>query len=228
MCFSASASFATAAVLMPVAAITLTTASRYNRKYLGFAVFPLFFGIQQALEGGLWLSLGQGGPETTHWFAIGFLFFAYFFWPFWVPLSAYFVEPKRHLKRIFLIFSLLGALLGAFLFAPLLFLDEPLPIHIVQHSIHYSSPLMWDSIMLRTLIRGVYAIIVCAPILLSSISAVRMFGFLTTLSVIGGFVVAHYAFTSIWCFAAAILSCYVLFIIREASKSVPTHRPNEI
>lgn len=212
---------------MPVAAITLTTASRYNRKYLGFAVFPLFFGVQQALEGGLWLSLGRDAPETTHWFAIGFLFFAYFFWPFWVPLSAYFVETKRHLKRVFLIFSLFGALLGVSLFVPLLLQGEPLQIQIVRNSIHYSSPLIWDSIVQRTLVRGVYAIIVCAPILLSSISAVRVFGFLITLSVIGGFLVAHYAFTSIWCFAAAILSCYVLFIVREASNSVTVRRPNE-
>ena len=228
MCFSASASFTTAVILAPVAALTLITAIRHDQRYLGFAVFPMFFGIQQALEGGLWLSIASGATATTYRYATGFLFFAYFFWPFWVPLSTYLVETKGSRKLIFLAFSVCGAALGLSLFIPLLFLDEPLPIQIIKHSINYNSPLIWDGIVARTPIRVVYAIIVCTPMLLSSIKPVRVFGALITLSVIGGFLVASYAFTSIWCFFAALISCYVFFIVRAASKGVPFGRPGAI
>ena len=224
MCFSASASFATAAVLAPVAALTLTTAHRHDRRYLSFAAFPLFFGIQQVLEGRLWLSIATQDPETMHWFAIGFLFFAYLFWPLWVPLSTAFVEPERNRRRVFFAFFVIGALLGLSLFVPLLFLAEPLPVRIERHSIQYNAPIIWDDAVPRTLVRVAYAIIVCTPLLFSSIKAVRVFGVLITLSVIGGFLVAHYAFTSIWCFVAAILSCYIYFVVRDGSARVPEGR----
>ncbi len=224
MCFSASASFAAAAVLAPVAAVTLTTALRGDRRYLGFAVFPLFFGIQQALEGGLWLSIGREDPQLMHWYAIGFLFFAYFLWPFWVPLSTSIVEPDRGRRRKFIVASVLGGLLGLSLFVPLLFLAEPLPIQIVKQSINYNSPLVWDGVVPKAVIRVVYAVIVCVPMLLSSVRPVRIFGALITISVIGGFLFAHYAFTSVWCFFAALLSCYVVFIVREASTATSGSR----
>ena len=66
MCFSAAASFATAAVLIPLGGYTLKTAWQKDQRYLGWASFPLFFGIQQALEGGVWLALGREDPSQVH------------------------------------------------------------------------------------------------------------------------------------------------------------------
>ena len=65
MCFSASASFAGAAILAPVGIYTLKAAWRKDRGYLGLAAFPLLFGVQQGLEGGLWLAIGRGDPAQT-------------------------------------------------------------------------------------------------------------------------------------------------------------------
>jgi hypothetical protein len=218
MCFSATASFTTAATLMPVAAYTIGTAFKADKRYLGFAVFPLFFGIQQFLEGGLWLKIGQPDTARTHLYALGFLFFAYFVWPFLVPFAAFLVETRRNRRRVFLGLSIFGFLLGLSLFVPLLLNPDWVPLRIVKHSIDYNSRLIWEGIVPYTVIRVIYASIVCLPLLFSSEKHIRNFGVIITLSVIAGFAFAQYAFTSVWCFMAAILSIYLLIAMRGVSR----------
>ncbi len=218
MCFSAAASFTTAAVLMPVAAYTIRTAMRKDRQYLGFAVFPLFFGIQQALEGSLWMEIGQLNSSRSHFLALGFLFFAYFVWPFLVPIAAFLIEPRRKRKMGFLVLSLFGFLLGLSLFIPLIFNADWVPLRVVRHSIDYNSRLIWEGIVPYDVIRGVYASLVCVPLLFSSVRDFQIFGAIITLSVIIGFVFAQYAFTSVWCFMAAIVSSYLLFAMQSVRR----------
>ncbi len=218
MCFSATASFTTAAVLMPVAAYTIGTVLRTDRRYLGFAIFPLFFGIQQALEGGLWIEIAQSDPVQSHAYALGFLFFAYLVWPFLVPFSAFLIERHKNRKVVFLAMSVLGLLLGLSLFAPLLVNPDWVPLRVVKYSIDYNSRLIWEGVVPYSVIRVVYACIICLPLLFSSEKHIRIFGLIITLSVIAGFAFAHYAFTSVWCFMAAIVSIYVLFAVRFVSR----------
>lgn len=218
MCFSATASFTTAAILMPVAAYTINTALKSDKRYLGFAIFPLFFGFQQFLEGGLWMEIGQADTARLHLYALGFLFFAYFVWPFLVPFAAFLVEPRSDRRQVFLGLSAFGFLLGLSLFAPLLFNPDWVPLRIVKHSIDYNSRLIWEGIVPYTVIRVIYASIVCLPLLFSSEKHIRVFGVIITLSVIAGFAFAQYAFTSVWCFMAAIVSSYLLFAMRGVSR----------
>lgn len=215
MCFSAAASFTTAAVLMPVAAYTIRTAMRKDPRYLGFAVFPLFFGIQQALEGGLWIEIGQLESSRSHFYALGLLFFAYFVWPVLVPFAAFLIEPRSGRRVFFLVLSLFGFLLGLSLFMPLIFNPDWVPLRVVRHSIDYNSRLIWEGIVPYGVIRGIYATLVCVPLLFSSVRQLQIFGAIITLSVIIGFVFAHYAFTSVWCFMAAIVSIYLLFALQS-------------
>ena len=218
MCFSATASFTTAAVLLPVAAYTIGTALKTDRRYLGFAIFPLFFGIQQVLEGCLWMEIAHSDPLQSHLYALGFLFFAYLVWPFLVPFAAFLVEPRRNRRMVFLALSTLGLLLGLSLFAPLVINPDWVPLRIVRDSIDYNSRLIWEGIVPYSVIRVVYASIVCLPLLISSEKHIKIFGVIITLSVISGFAFAHYAFTSVWCFIAAIVSSYLLFVMRSVSR----------
>lgn len=218
MCFSATASFTAATVLMPVAAYTIGTAWKADRRYLGFAVFPLFFGIQQFLEGGIWLGIEQPDTASVHLYALGFLFFAYFVWPFLVPFAAFLIEPVKQRRQVFLGLSVFGFLLGVSLFVPLLFNPDWVPLRVVNYSIDYNSRLIWEGIVPYTVIRVVYAGIVCLPLLFSSERQIRIFGVIITLSVIAGFAFAQYAFTSVWCFMAAIVSGYILFAMRSVSR----------
>mgnify|MGYP000091041284 FL=1 len=75
MCFSATASFAASAVLGATGIATL--AKTKDRKMLPLATIPLVFAIQQAIEGGLWLTIADGGSDAVLLSAL-FLFFALF------------------------------------------------------------------------------------------------------------------------------------------------------
>lgn len=55
MCYSATASFASAAVIGAVGAATLTQVRR--RREIPFAALPLLFAVHQATEGLVWLGL---------------------------------------------------------------------------------------------------------------------------------------------------------------------------
>ena len=47
MCFSAEASYAAAAVLLPAGVVASHRAYQTNRKYVAIAALPFFFGLQQ-------------------------------------------------------------------------------------------------------------------------------------------------------------------------------------
>lgn len=183
--------------------------------FWGLRFFPLLFAVQQALEGRLWLAIGNENAQQSHWLALGFLFFAYVVWPFLVPFSTTLVEQRSNRRTMFLGLTFLGGALGLSLFVPLLMNPDWIPLTLERHSIDYNSRLIWDGILPQTVLRAVYAGIVCIPLLLSCEKSIRVFGVLITLSVIVGFLFAQYAFTSIWCFMAAIMSVYILFVIGQ-------------
>jgi hypothetical protein len=217
MCFSATASFAASAILTPVGIYTLARSYGADRRYLALAAFPLLFGIQQATEGFEWLALEEAALPDIHTAALGFLFFAYFLWPLMVPLSAYFVEENHHRRGFFALLSLVGGLYGLSLYFPLLLNEDWLAVQLVQGSILYQPTLIYDGVIPRTGLRIFYAAIIGLALLFSTVKTVRIFGVIVLISVIAGFLFFAYAFTSIWCFLAAILSIYVLHIVQRIS-----------
>ncbi|MDR4516643.1 MAG: hypothetical protein MRK00_04560 [Nitrosomonas sp.] len=64
MCFSATASFAVSAGLISAGMYCVYKVRLVDRIYWPFALYPLFFGIQQAAEGWLWLVLETGNIES--------------------------------------------------------------------------------------------------------------------------------------------------------------------
>ncbi|MCU9838872.1 hypothetical protein OEZ49_13925 [Ruegeria sp. WL0004] len=213
MCFSATASFVAGTVLIAGGAVSLRRARDLRSRFLGFGAFPLLFGIQQMSEGVLWLSLDSPDVAQPGGAALVFLFFAYWFWPFWVPLSAALVEPDRTRQRLFEGLSAFGFCLGAALYLPVLVDPDTLDICLVRHSIQYENPVMFPGEAAKTVVRLVYALVICLPLLGSSHRQVRIFGALIVASVAAGFVFAAYAFTSIWCFLAALISGYIVYMM---------------
>lgn len=215
MCFSATASFITAAALIPVGIYSLNKAFQHEKNYLALAAFPLFFGIQQLFEGGLWLALEDPSGMPTHALSMGFLFFAYFFWPFWVPVAALLIEKNQARHTIFLILSVIGFAFGASLYVPLFIYPEWMSVSLDQNSIVYEPALIYDGIIPRAAIKIFYAAIVAISLLFSSVKTVRIFGIMIFTSVVGTAFFFAYAFVSIWCFFAAILSAYIVYIIHQ-------------
>jgi hypothetical protein len=63
MCFSATASFTAGTVLSAIGVVTVTKAERPSE--VPFAMIPLLFGVQQLIEGVVWLTFGADAPQLT-------------------------------------------------------------------------------------------------------------------------------------------------------------------
>ena len=76
--------------------------SSFTDQYLPMAMIPLLFGLQQALEGMVWLSLGAHDRVLVNHYALGFLFFSHFLWPFQMAIAALKLETRKVFQRLFL------------------------------------------------------------------------------------------------------------------------------
>jgi hypothetical protein len=191
----------------------------------GCGSFPLLFGLQQGLEGLLWLDLACGVTSQTAGVgqgpALGFLFFAYVVWPSLVPLAAWRVEDRPRRRRLFAVAAVLGGLLGGSLYIPLIVDPDWLQVMVLQGSILYHPRLIYDPHVSREVVRAVYALIVALPLVGASNAGVRRFGMLILGSVILTALAFGYAFVSIWCFFAALLSAYLAI---RLPKQMPERR----
>ena len=75
MCLSAEVSFAASVFLVGGGAFATWKATQINWRYLPVALMPLFAGIQQFMEGNVWVGVNTGDPFTVLWGAMGFIFF---------------------------------------------------------------------------------------------------------------------------------------------------------
>lgn len=236
MCFNAAASLAATAVLIPAGLHTLSLAWRGGRRFLPLAAFPLLFGVQQGLEGVLWLGLGDPltqiigtpPPASVPLMALGFLSFAFVLWPTLVPLAAYTIETRPARRRLFALLALLGAFGGLFIYLPLLIHPDWLTVGILEGSIRYDPKILFPTLLSKPLGRGLYAMVVLVPLLASSEKLLRRFGLLVLVSVLLSGIAYGYAFISVWCFFAALLSAWLatrlpegLAVARAAAEPVP-------
>ena len=81
MCFSATASFVTTAVLISLGCYALKNAFQFNKKYLVLAFIPLLFALQQFFEGLEWLCFSYEQHQFLPILSLLYLFFAFFLWP---------------------------------------------------------------------------------------------------------------------------------------------------
>ncbi len=215
MCFSALTSFTTTALLIPIGIYSIKKAFEVDKHYLTLAFVPFLFGIQQAFEGGLWLVVDDSVESSRNSMALGFLFFADLLWPCIVPLAAAFVEENRRKHQMFLVCSFLGGAFGLSIFLPLWFQPEWLSVQTTQGSILYQTVQLFDAIIPQVGARFIYVVIVTAPLLFSSVNTIRNLGILLLISIIVSGLLFSYAFVSVWCFFAAIISFYIVVIINH-------------
>lgn len=214
MCISAAVSYGSAAVLGATGLYAVHRTRRQAPRYLAWALVPLFFAIQQAFEGRVWQLVevdGRGAVSA----ALGFLFFSHFLWLWWIPLASYRVEPAPLRRRLFLAVGLFGLLAGGLVYFALLLHPEWLAVLVRGQSIKYdvTSPYR-GSISLGIRPNVLYALIVLVPLLFSSLRHLRIFGVMIAVSMLLASEVYGHAYISVWCFFAAVLSLYVLVMIR--------------
>jgi hypothetical protein len=228
MCFSATASVTAAATLIPLGAYCVNTARKEVPRWLMLAAYPLAFGIQQAIEGVVWHGINSNNQTLVDTASQGYVFFSHFFWLFWVPFSVYYMENNGIRKRFLGAITILGAMYGLSLFIPLILRDGWLVIELAQHSLLYKTTMIYDGIIDRQIVRGIYALQVFLALVLSSNTRIQVFGIIILISVVGTFVFFKYAFVSVWCFFAAILSVYLLFALRSERRSNTGAEPGVI
>jgi hypothetical protein len=220
VCFSATASFVAGGVLLPAGGVALLRAFAVDRRYLLLAAFPVIFGIQQIGEGFVWLGLDAGATPRN--MALFYLFFAYLLWLVVTPLAAFVVEDKPRRRRFFFAIAGFGAVFGLSLYGPLLLFPDWLTIGTARGSIVYDTRLIHDVAVPKDVLRAIYVAVICLPLLASTADGVRGFGILVTLSVAVAFLIATHAFTSVWCYFAAVVSAWVVWMIHRLPHGRPT------
>ncbi|MGE0206241.1 MAG: DUF6629 family protein [Candidatus Babeliales bacterium] len=208
MCFSAGSSFSAAAILGIVGLVSLTKSKNPHRM---LAAIPLIFAAQQIIEGFLWLSFGNAATLNMYqpYFIYGFLFFAFMFWPIWVPLSLYTSEQKSDKKNLLKYCFFIGCATAVGLLIQLI--KTGATATITHHHINYMIPMSQFFIITGSIL---YLIATVVPFFITSLKKAWIFGVVLALSYIVSFYAYYATLTSVWCFFAALLSILVLIIVR--------------
>src|SRR3990167_9278061 len=208
MCFSATASFTASAVLGAVGIASLKQVKKKEDSLL--AAIPLLFAVQQFFEGLIWIFPDRG--VVTLVFGYIFLFFAFLLWPTYVPLAAWAHEKdlkRRSILRWFMVFGAFGTF---YLFVTLM--TQSLVVQIIDRHVCYLVDLPYH-------VSGVifYVTVTVGAFLLSSKRFLQLFGLLTLFSAGVSLKFYEQAFTSVWCFFAALLSFILYFYLRKQNAS---------
>jgi hypothetical protein len=223
MCFSATVSYSAAAVLVPTGLYAMQQARRSQSPYWTWGLIPVFFGLQQAFEGRVWQELDAGNAHAAVPFALGFHFFSHFLWLWWLGLSSYVVEPGNTRRMVIGGCTVFGAFAGTLVFSVMLSHPEWMNIAIREHSIVYKFSVPYrDSIHLPVTPAALYALTTLVPLFLSSHRLINIFGLLVALSSVLASAIYGYAYISVWCFFAALISLYLVYMVRNlVAKSKP-------
>ena len=200
MCFSATVSFVAGTALSAVGVVTITKAK--TKRELPLASIPLLFGVQQTIEGIIWVSFGSPILSTVMTYA--YLMFAYVFWPIFVPITVLLIETNPTRKNILRVLSFIGCIIGIYL---LYFVfSDPGKAHIVNQSIAYDYRHLYELLPLT-----LYVLVTCGSGFVSSHRIINVFA----VGVLTFFFIAYWfmsiTFISVWCFFAAVLS-FIIFI----------------
>jgi len=185
--------------LIAVGAVTIIRAG--ERRELAFAAIPLLFGIQQLIEGILWLSFHYDAPQLRTLFTYLFTMFSHVLWPIYLPFAVGLLETEPWRLRGMWIFRFIGLSVSIHLL--LLIALQPLTAVADQHII-YISPRLYEWPMML-----LYIVATCLVSIFSSFKLIRIFGLLALLLFGVAYLFYTEAFFSVWCFFAAILSMIV-------------------
>jgi hypothetical protein len=210
MCFSATADFTSAAVLGAVGVATLREVK--DRRELLLAAMPGLFGLHEFIEGFVWLGHSGAVPcQVAHGAGAAFALYADGILPFLLPLSVFLIEHTRRQRRRMLAFVILGGLIALYLNWGLI--AYPLQVSEQSHSIVYN-----NVITNTTLVAVLYVIATCGALFFSGYGPLVELGWFNLVGLIVVALVKRYAFASVWCAYAAVVSVIIYFFFRRTRK----------
>lgn len=201
MCFSANASFASGAIVAAVGVVTVARSNHPN-EWL-FAALPLFFAWHQFNEGMVWLGLhGNLGVGTLDGWGFAYMLYAQALLPLLMPLSVWLIEPDKHRGRRILPFLVVGVLLAFYVLWALLHFDTEILVR--DHSVVYRNAGTHGS-----LVAVLYVVVTCGALFFSGYRYIVMLGVLNLVGLCVVLLIKQYAFTSVWCAYAAVISVLI-------------------
>jgi hypothetical protein len=214
MCFSATASFSASAVLLGLGAVTLRRVQQ--PRDVALATIPVLFGIQQALEGIVWLGLNGTfqrwlGPATQ-----AYSLFSHVLWPLYVPIAVWLAEPAGPRRRGLTVFIAGGTFVAMYLLYGMI--TTPIVARPIGRHVDYNSPHFYIAAVLV-----LYLAATTASPMLSTHRWVRWFGILTLVSAGAAYLAFAYWFISVWCFFAALLSAVIYLHVRSRTSPAARH-----
>jgi hypothetical protein len=221
MCFSASASFISAACIASLGVVAQKKAIRKVER--PFAWIPFLFALQQVFEGSIWYSFNH--PQYASYqsaLTVAFLFFAWVVWPILVPWASYKVEPNEKRKRFFKLVFFLGGIVGVVSIIQLIF-NNP-EAYITQGRIAYRFTSMHFLGNGKWVLQGIYVLVTLVPLLLSSVRGVVILGITNIVALIVSFLYFKEALPSVWCFFAALLSILIVAILPITTPVTPLEK----
>ena len=204
MCFSATASFSAGTVLSVLGVATLRTTRR--RAEIPFAAIPLLFGLQQWVEGALWLAFRFDAPQLNVAMTYLFSMFSHVLWPMFVPFSIGLLETVPWRRKVIWGFQAVGLVVGLYLLYQLV--DFPVTA-VAAENIVYVSPHFF-----RLPVMLLYVLATCVSCFFSSAATIRLFGALALASFGAAAAFFSVALFSVWCFFAAVLSVIIYLYFR--------------
>ena len=214
MCFSATSSFIASAVIGTIGVATL----RHVRepRALLFAAVPMLFAVHQFSEGMVWLGLeGKIGKVGLDHVSFLFMLYAQGILPLLMPAAVVLMEPPGRRRLAILALTGIGAVVCVWDVTGLIFL--PSQCYVEQNSIAYRNPMtgnFWISCL--------YILATCGALLLSTHRVVRWYGVLNVIALTITQIVKEYAFASVWCFYAALMSIMIYWQFNRRNIDIET------
>lgn len=214
MCFSAQASFTASAILALIGLIAVIKA-RHNLSLIPLATIPFIFAIQQLCEGIIWTSATHNPNGLTHITATYcYIFFAYFFWPIWIPFAMLVTESDGW-RKAFCYSGLFAGLCFA-IYRIIQISNYGVWSHIADCHIAYPTYDSDNKFMIPTLL---YLYATAIPLLASRMR----YTWLLSGAWAGSLLFTTFWYpahiVSTWCFFAAIISILITLIVHTQMKN---------
>lgn len=192
----------------------VATVKKAKRKAeIPFAMIPLLFGVQQIIEGMLWLSFRFEAPLLNVIMTYVFVLFSHVLWPIFVPFSIGLMETVAWRKKVISAFQITGIAVG--LYHLYVIVKFPVTSEVHEHMVYVSSHFHKIPVMVF------YLAATCVCSFFSSHKIINIFGVLALLLFIVAYWFYTVAFLSVWCFFAAILSVVIYLHFKFGNERTP-------
>lgn len=192
--------------MVAVSALTLRQTARSAE--IPYAAIPLLFGLQQLIEGSLWLTFADApsrlNDTLTHLYAL----FSHVLWPIFVPIAVLLLEPIQWRRTVLKALAIGGTIAGLYLLY--FWAVAPTTSTVVGQHIIYNSPHFYIVPILL-----LYVLSTCVSSMVSSHPAIRWFGAASLASYVVASAFYSVWFISVWCFFAAVMSGTVWLYFRR-------------